>query len=414
MDKYECGPTKGSAYNSSSFDFSKYLLSYQIHYQCDIIDFSISGSKKRIDYLLLNFRNELIQKFSSNQPVNLLINSLILGNNNFNDEIKESINKLGISHLFVISGTHINLYLLFFTHLSGILNLKYSYYKNGITFVLFFIYIMTGLSISTFRVISFYLFNLHFKHRLNIFLFITIWIFFNPFIIYNQGFILTIGLTLFLNFYRDDSNHHFLLKALRLNFFLFCYTIPFQLQFNALLNPLSFLINWILIIIFPFLIGLIIATLLFPFSGIVALVNLLIYSGYSLLKLFTPLNFHLPTIPFWGWYLFFYFFISLVYFKKNKLFILLLFLLVSFVPKTTQGVFLFYTNNHYITVVKTINETYVVGEINEYNVKELMKFLRQLTIYQVDYLIFTKSNQIDASVINQFERNFTIKNITYH
>ena len=79
------------------------------------------------------------------------VSSLLLGKNTIDDDTKDSISSLGLSHLFAISGFHI---MLFFSFLSFILKkvIESERKRNNIIIIFFLFYIVfTNFSISILR-----------------------------------------------------------------------------------------------------------------------------------------------------------------------------------------------------------------------------------------------------------------------
>ncbi len=404
---YSCKPTTNYAQNLETFNFINYTLSFKIHYQCQITDYTLINHSATPYYFLLNFRNSLITNFSSTRPSYQLINSFILGNNNFSDTTNHYINNLGLSHLFVISGTHLQIFILLFTQLIGYFQIKFNYLKIAITSFLIFIYFLTGLKIATLRVIIVFLYQLYYQKPLNLILFIDILILINPFILYNFGFILSFGLALFLQVIQQfEVKPNFL----KINFLIFLYTIPLQLFFNGNLNPFSIIINYYLISLFPFFIICTLIVFIFPFDFILYPFDFILTLSNTLLIPFDIFRFYLPTLSIsrWGFYLSFF---SIFFLKKQINYYLLFILIISiFFPKPINGVFLFDNHDNYITVVKK-QKTFLIGEINQYNIDSLIKFCKHKMIYQIDHLIITNPNFNDEEVIPKLQQSFLIKDI---
>lgn len=405
---YSCKPTSNYAQNLETFNFINYALSFKIHYQCQLTDYNLISHSANPYYLLLNFRNNLISYFSSPRPSYQLINSFILGNNNFSDKTNYYINNLGLSHLFVISGTHLHIFILLFTQLIGYFQIKFTNLKISITVFLFFIYFITGLKIATLRVIIIFLYQLHYQKSLNLILFIDILILLNPFLLYNFGFILSFGLALFLQVIQQFEVKPNFLKT---NFLIFLYTVPLQLFFNGNLNPFSIIINYCLILLFPFLIICTLIVFIFPFDFILNPFDFVLNFLNTLLIPFDIFRFYLPTLSIISWG--FYFLVFSILFLKKQINYYLLFILIIliFFPKPINGVFLFDNQENYITLVKK-QETILIGEINQYNVDALIKFCKHKMIYQIDHLIITQPNFNDNIVLPKLQQSFSIKDIS--
>ncbi len=405
---YSCKPTSNYGQNLETFNFINYALSFKIHYQCQITDYNLIKHSSNPYYLLLNFRNNLISYFSSPRPSYQLINSFILGNNNFSDTTNYYINNLGLSHLFVISGTHLQIFILLFTQLIGYFQMKFTYLKIAITGFMVFIYFLTGLKIATLRVIILFLYQLYYQKPLNLILFIDILIIINPFLLYNFGFILSFGLALFL---QAIQQFEVKLNFLKINFLIFLYTAPLQLFFNGNLNPFSIIINYCLIFLFPFFIIYTLIIFIFPFNFILYPFDFILTLSNTLLIPFDFFRFYLPTLSIIGWGVYICFFSILFLKKQINYYLLFILIILIFFPKPINGVFLFDNQENYITVIKK-QETFLIGEINQYNVDTLIKFCKHKMIYQIDHLIITQPNFNDKEVLPKLQQSFLIKEIS--
>ena len=133
----------------NTFDYKKYLNNQKIYEVVEITDIKINTKNNNIFYKIKNKIIKRQRKLPKSKPY---INSLILGNNSYLEEdIITSYRKNGISHLFAISGTHINILI---TILYAILKkLKLKDNKISIITILFLIYYMflTNFSMSVLR-----------------------------------------------------------------------------------------------------------------------------------------------------------------------------------------------------------------------------------------------------------------------
>lgn len=406
---YKCLPNNKFPSNATDFDFSKYLLGKKVFFICELYNYDKLTTINRFDFFLLNFRRKLISYFNSTHPTHQFISSLILGINNFSHDNDQLIKDLGISHLFVISGTHIAIIILLFQHLCGILNLNFYSYRFILTMGLIVCYFITGLNISTLRVIFIFLFQLYFNHKIDLFIIICALLLFNPYIIYDYSFILSYGLALFLQFSPIKSKNY-LIHTLDLNFSLFCLTLPFQLLFNNQVNLSVIFINPIILGIFPILLISLLVYLIFPLDFILFFIDKLIFGLQALGISFDYWGIHLPQFNLFKWYLYLFNFYFLFQFRQKSIILLSLLLITTFIPISINKVNLYRLEKSYITIVNKSNKIIVYGAIDNFNQKKLSKFLKSLSIYQIDSLIITTKHNVNLSILNQ---NFSISQVTY-
>ena len=206
-DKYlRCGDiyhlkgelSKGSiAHYRGGFNYNHYLTYQNVIGILSIenIDYVKKGfSIYQINEIVNNYFNKVLKTKSSS-----LIKALTIGNkNDLEEELQKDISNVGISHLFVISGLHINIIAMCIRFMLKKFHLK-EHVINIFTIIILFIYFfITGLLISVLRVIISYilkLINKIFNYQLSgvdiICINIILVLLVNPFYIYQYSFILS-------------------------------------------------------------------------------------------------------------------------------------------------------------------------------------------------------------------------------
>ena len=92
--------------NFNTFNYRKYLLSKNIKYVISVQRISLKKRNKNIIYKLKTNVINYLNKFKRND----YMQAFILGETTYiSDEINEAYQKLGISHLLAISGSHVTL-----------------------------------------------------------------------------------------------------------------------------------------------------------------------------------------------------------------------------------------------------------------------------------------------------------------
>ena len=92
--------------NFNTFNYRKYLLSKNIKYVISVQRISLKKRNKNIIYKLKTNVINYLNKFKRND----YMQAFILGETTYiNDKLNEAYQKLGISHLLAISGSHVTL-----------------------------------------------------------------------------------------------------------------------------------------------------------------------------------------------------------------------------------------------------------------------------------------------------------------
>ena len=298
--------------NFNMFNYRNYLASNKIFYrqngECSIISKKTSFTYKIKNMIIKNIDQKESKRY---------LNAFILGITDYIDKNTNTNYRInGINHLFSISGTHVSFILLF---------LYFIKYKFVIAIILLFYLHLLGFPPSMMRAVIFYIFLLINK-KLNInkiYLFIylvIIMLFYNPYYIFNIGFIYSYTISFFLILFSDtlfDDNY---LKSLfKTSVFIFIITIPINIQNNFYLNFITpilnlFFIPFISFILFPMSF----ITLIFPFfdGGFNLICSLLEHISnwcainFSLIKNFHYMNIYMIII--------YYVIIFLIMYKVKK------------------------------------------------------------------------------------------------
>ncbi len=403
----------------NDFEYKLYLKSLGISYQAKITNIEYVKtviSFKRIKNLLLNY---LKDKLSSDSF--LYVEAMIFQNNNFDDDLKNGYNVLGISHILAISGLHI---MLIYKIIAFILLKFLKLYSEVISITIIFIYcLILGFPYSCLRAFLFLFFKFlnkkGYNHytRLDIFsLSLLFMLFFNPYRIYNLGLILSFLVSFFLIFKNDIIK----IKNSFLNLYLtsiciYFLTLPIVLSFNYEISLFA--------IMFAPIITILISYIVLPITYLLAIIPVLdgllryLYLGLNsyilnlkqmaLIIKFGSFNILQAFI----YYIIFY--LVVISSRKNKY---KYFLLMS--------LYLFFINN-----IKLINPynliTFIdVGQgdstlielshnrgtmlIDAYN---CIDFLKSKGIKKIDYLILTHSDDDHIKQASEIIDYYNVKNI---
>ena len=184
-------PERNSVFNG--FDYNKYLYNKHIYYLMNANNISIMEKNSG---LLFYFKNLVMDRINSISKSKGYIMTFILGDKSFIDnEVKESYQNNGISHLFAVSGMHISLFagiMLFF--LKRVSYNNYFNYGMVCLFLLFYLF-LAGFPASLLRAsVMFILFSINKVFNLKIsnlnilFMVIITILFIDPFYLFDIGF----------------------------------------------------------------------------------------------------------------------------------------------------------------------------------------------------------------------------------
>ena len=254
-------PTNNTIPNK--FNYKEYLYNNNIFNIVKATDLKKIANNTSI---LNHIRNKISKRINNIYKSNEYLKIFILGDSSLLDEeIKQSYQTNGISHLFSISGMHISLFasiLLFL--LKRISYNNYYNYSIVIIFLLFYI-ILIGNTPSAVRTITMYIifainktFNLKIKNIDIMCMVLVILLTINPYYLYNISFeysyIITFSLILFS--YKITKIKNKIIKALYISSISFLVSFPICIYYFYQVNFLSIILNiffipLVSIIIFP-------------------------------------------------------------------------------------------------------------------------------------------------------------------
>lgn len=188
--------------NKILFQYRDYLKSIGIFYQIEGINYKIH---KKSPSLIYRTKEKIYQKL--NQIGTPYVQALLFGNlDDLDEEEKDAIQKVGIQHLFSVSGLHFQVLIVGIRYL---ISCKNKTLQNAIIlFILATYSTLVGFTPSVLRVFIFF-FLKSIKEYLRIecstldlfCLTLTIVFFINPWIIYHVGFQFSFGISFFLIYY---------------------------------------------------------------------------------------------------------------------------------------------------------------------------------------------------------------------
>ena len=413
--------------NPNIFDYSKYMKSKNIYRSIYVKRIELITNNKNVLYKIKEFIYKRINNYKSKK----YLYTFILGDNRYLDKsIRDNYQKLGISHLFSVSGMHITILTGTLIKILKIINIKEkSRYIISSIFIFLFLFLVSftpsalrsGLFFILLLINKYYYLNIKVSNIL--LLTISIILLFNPFIIYNAGFIFSASITYSLIIFSDVINKkdNYIYKLLMTSFIAFLVSIPISLYNYYEINILTVFYN----LIFVPLVSLII----FPLSCISLFIKVLDYPLYILLSLLenistllssikTNITFIKPSILF----IILYYVLLYLYFLKNKKCLLLLGTILifsynyNFFIKSEKVIFLDVGQGD-STFIQLGNDNVLIdtGGNNKDIVSNItIPLLKSLGIRKIDYLIITHGDFDHMGEAINLVNNFKVEKVIFN
>ena len=413
--------------NNSNFNYQKYLERKNIYYLIKVKEYSLISSEQNIYYFFK-------EKIAYNLHNNSYLYTFIYGDKSYiSKEVIRSYQTNGISHLFAISGMHITLLSSLILKLLKKLKVKENTsYFITIIFLLFYL-LLVGPSASILRgVLFFILFSLNkiyyfYIKPFHLFLLVlSISLIFNPFFIYDLGFLYSFSISLALIETSSYLQGNYFISLLKTSLISFLVSIPISLYNFSSLNFLSIIYNLffvplISIIIFPLSLILVFCPFLLPIYNF--LINILESLSLFLSKIsLLTFTFRKINIVFYFLYypLIILFINGLIKKEKIKYLPLIIILLIHYS-------YPFFLNETYVKVqdvgqgdsiiIHSNNCTILLdtGTSNDNNyslsANTTIPTLKKLGIKKIDYLLLSHGDKDHAGDALYLLEHFKVKNI---
>lgn len=261
MDGEMNKPRASSIFNL--FDYQKYLYNKQIFFLFKTDKITFVKNNTRLRYKI---KQNMLEHIDKIQLSSHYIKALVIGNDDyFDDNISKSFQFNGVSHLFAISGSHINILAVVILSLLKTVKVEENKRYYIVMFFLLFYMFLTDYSGSVMRATIFfillsinkmYYFNIKTVNILYLTLFVLlIW---KPGLLYDVGFqfsfIISLYLILFQNIISKSKNY--IKQTLIISVIAFLVSIPICINNFFQINILSPLLNiffvpYVTFILFP-------------------------------------------------------------------------------------------------------------------------------------------------------------------
>ncbi len=413
-------PSKNT--NQNTFNYQKYLYYKKIYYLVEAT--SINKIANNNNYLY-TIKNTLYQKINKLKSSNY-IKTLLFCDNTLSKEIKESYRINGISHLFSVSGMHINFFVsIIYLYLNKITYNKRIKYLITNIFIITYLILFPSSSLLRSAVMSIlysinYLLKLKIKKIDILLLTLGVSLLINPFIIYDLGYIYSYTITFFLVLSSSTlKKKNKISKIIYISLLSFLVSIPITIYNSFEINIISILLNIILVpIISIIILPLTILTYIFPildsilylFTNTLETISLFI-SKINITKIIFPKPSLLIIVL--------YYIIFLLSYQNKKYFylniILLIIIYISPYLNSNFEVVMFEVGEadcHLIKYPYNKNTILIDTGKNEYKIKnEVIPYLKSIGIKKIDYLIITHGDEDHIGGSITLINNFQVKNV---
>lgn len=413
-------PSKNT--NQNTFNYQKYLYHKKIYYLVEATSINKIANNHNYLYTIKNTFYQKIDKLKSSN----YIKTLLFCDNTLSKEIKESYRINGISHLFSVSGMHINFFVsIIYLYLNKITYNKRIKYLITNIFIITYLMLFPSSSLLRSAVMNIlysinYLLKLKIKKIDILLLTLVVSLLINPFIIYDLGYIYSYTITFFLVLSSSTlKNKNKINKIIYISLLSFLVSIPITIYNSYEINIISILLNIILIpiisiIILPLTILIyifpILDSILYLFTNTLETISLFI-SKINITKIIFPKPSLLIIVL--------YYIIFLLSYQNKKYFylniILLIIIYISPYLNSNFEVVMFEVGEadcHLIKYPYNKNTILIDTGKNEYKIKnEVIPYLKSIGIKKIDYLIITHGDLDHIGGSITLINNFQVKNV---
>lgn len=411
-------PSTNNIFNN--FNYKKYLYNKKIYY---IIEASKIDKTQNNNNHIYTIKNLLYTRINSLKSSNY-IKALLFGDNKLDKEIKTSYQINGISHLFSVSGFHINFItsIIYFYLDRVTYNKKIKYITVDIFLVLYLLLCNTT-SLLRCTVMNIllsinYLLKLDIKKIDIVLLTLILCITINPFIIYDIGFIYSYTISFFLILYKNKyKTNNKLLKIIYISLISFLVSLPINIYTSYEINFLSIILNIIIVpIVSLILLPLSLLTLIFP---ILDNILYLITSILEKISLYTS-NINIfkqilskPSIIL----IIIYYLVIILILSKNKHYYLILILLIfhKTIPlyNSNLEVVMFDVGEADSMLISTPSKkvNILIDTGRGIDINNIIIYLKSIGISKLNYLIITHGDEDHIGGAIYLIDNFKVDNV---
>ncbi len=399
------------------FNYRKYLLSNKIHFILKADEIIKIKDNTNIFYKIKNIIYQRIDSLKNKGYVK----AFVLGDNqDLNNDMEVIYQENGITHLLAVSGSHttfLAVVLLFFLK-------RFKCSHIVISLVLIFYAFLTNFTPSILRAVFLFILNKYDKKK-TIILIACLMLLYNPYYIYNVGFLFSFIICFYLIYFGKLTNNfnNYFVKLFITSLICFVASIPIMINNFYYINIMSPFINIVFVpfvtfIIFP----LCLITLIFPyFDNLLAVfLNImeqlsLFFNNFNINLIMCKVNIYILIL--------YYIVITFIFIKPRYFYILIIMIIIHTNIK-------YFDQNNYLTMIDVGQGDSILLELknksilidtggnsfSDYNMatNKLIPYFKSLGIKKIDYLILTHGDYDHIGEANNLISNFKVDKVIFN
>ena len=407
----------------NTFNYKNYLYHNYIHHIGKVNNYEIIKKNKNI---FINLKEKIKNYVSFNKYLKLFI----IGDKTSLNESYENYKDIGVAHLLAISGMHVSIFISIIKNILFFLSNKC---KNLIiSLVLLFYSFIVGFTASILRATLFFIINSSLDYfdikvsKIKI-LIITIFILilFNPFIIFNIGFLYSFLCSLSIILIKKFLSKNYLKNLFIITLFTMLFTLPVTINLNYEINLIVFISNFILIpyvslFLFPFALVL----LFFPFlNNIFSFFCLIMEKTAYYLNLINFTKIIIPKFNIVYIIIYYIFLILFIYYFKKRYFIYLIIFIffVKIIPFfNSSNIITFFDvgQGDSSTIISSFQKEVILidtgGIINKNVSNDIILYFKSKGISKINYLILTHGDYDHMGEAINLVENFKVEKVIFN
>ena len=414
--------------NFNLFNYKRYLLSNKINY---VVTASKITVIKKNDNVFYTLKNNLLRKIeNANKSKGYILAFLYADKSLIEKDVYTKYQKIGVSHLFAVSGMHVSLISIVLLKLLNKIKERKRYIIVSI-FLSIYLF-LTNFTISMVRAtFQFILFFINKSFKLNIdnsnlvlFLF-SILVIINPYNIYNIGFLFSFIISFTLIRCSKLIKGKFIIKSLKTSLISFFSSMPVLINNFFEVNFLGIILN---IIYIPF-----VSYILFPLSLVTVLFPSLDNILYMFISHFEKITDFFSNIKFLSFsickmniFLIIMYYLIFIYIlkRKKKLIYKIIIVIISLIFLINNGrivnneVSILDVGQGDSSLIRLKNKNILIdtgGNIN-YDISKniLIPYFKSVGIKKIDYLVLTHGDYDHMGEAINLVENFKVEKVIFN
>lgn len=414
--------------NFNLFNYKRYLLSNKINY---VVTASKITIIKKNDNVFYTLKNNLLKRIeSANKSKGYILAFLYADKSLIEKDVYTKYQKIGVSHLFAVSGMHVSLISIVLLKLLNKIKERKRYIIVSI-FLSIYLF-LTNFTISmvraTFQFILFFInksFKLNIDNSNLVILLFLILVIINPYNIYNIGFLFSFIISFTLIRCSKLIKGKFIIKSLKISLISFFSSMPVLINNFFEVNFLGIILN---IIYIPF-----VSYILFPLSLVTVLFPSLDNILYMFISYFEKITDFFSNIKFLSFsickmniFLIIIYYIIFIYIlkRKKKLIYKIIIIIISLIFLINNGrivnneVSILDVGQGDSSLIRLKNKNILIdtgGNIN-YDISKniLIPYFKSVGIKKIDYLVLTHGDYDHMGEAINLVENFKVEKVIFN